>query len=169
MADVAQMPGVWQQLKLVCGLRWHILRNGLRRKNNRWDLIGMVWAVFLSALLVLGSCFAFYAGTYQFLAKNRPQWMALLFWALFVWWQIFPIFVVGFGVNFEFKKLLRFPLSMRAFYLLGLGYGLADFAALSSIAWIISMLAGAMSAQASVVPMLRRCVNDPDKSPRSKL
>jgi ABC-2 type transport system permease protein len=154
VADVAQMPGVWQQLKLVCGLRWHILRNGLQRKNNRWDLIGMVWAVFLSALLVLGSCFAFYAGTYQFLVKNRPQWMALLFWGLFVWWQVVPIFVVGFGVNFEFKKLLRFPLSMRAFYLLGLGYGLADFAALSSIAWIISMLAGAMRAQASVVPVL---------------
>ena len=154
MADVAQMPGVWQQLKLIGGLRWHILRNGLRRKNNRWDLIGMIWAVFFGGLLVLGSCFAFYAGTYEFLAKNRPQWMALLFWGLFVWWQIFPILVVGFGANFEFKTLLRFPLSMRAFYLLGLGYGLADFAALSSIAWIISMLAGALTARASVVPVL---------------
>jgi ABC-2 type transport system permease protein len=154
VADVAQMPGVWQQLKLVCGLRWHILRNGLRRKNNRWDLIGMVWAVLFSALLVLGLCFAFYAGTYEFLAKNRPQGMALLFWGLLVWWQVFPIFVMGFGANFEFKKLLRFPLSMRAFYLLGLGYGLADFAALSSIAWIIAMLAGAMRARPSVVPAL---------------
>jgi ABC-2 type transport system permease protein len=154
VADVAQMPGVWQQLKLVGGLRWHILRNGLRRKNNRWDLIGMVWAAFFSALLVLGLCFAFYAGTYEFLAKNRPQWMALLFWGLFVWWQIFPLFAVGFGANFEFKTLLRFPLSRRAFYLLGLGYGLADLAALSSIAWILSMLAGAMTARASVVPVL---------------
>jgi ABC-2 type transport system permease protein len=148
------MPGVWQQLKLVCGLRWHILRNGLRRKNNRWDLIGMIWAGFFSAVLVVGLCFAFYAGTYEFLVKNRPQWIALLFWGLFVWWQVFPLFVVGFGANFEFKKLLRFPLSMRAFYLLGLGYGLADFAALSSIVWIISMLAGAMAARTSVVPVL---------------
>jgi len=148
------MPGVWQQLKLIGGLRWRILRNGLRRKNNRWDLIGMIWAVFFGGVLVLGLCFAFYAGTCEFLAKNRPQWMALLFWGLFVWWQIFPIFVVGLGANFEFKTLLRFPLSLRAFYLLGLGYGLADFAALSSIAWIISMLAGAVTARASVVPVL---------------
>ena len=154
MADVAQMPGVWQQLKLIGGLRWHILRNGLRRKNNRWDLIGMIWAGFISAVLVLGLCFVFYEGTYAFLVKNRPQWIALLFWGLFVWWQVVPIFAAGFGANFEFKKLLRFPLSMPAFYLLGLGYGLADFAALSSIAWIISMLAGALAARASVVPAL---------------
>ena len=154
MADVAQMPGVWQQLKLIGGLRWHILRNGLRRKNNRWDLIGMIWAGFFSAVLVLSLCFVFYEGTYASLEKNHPQWIALLFWGLFVWWQVFPIFAAGFGANFEFKKLLRFPLSMRAFYLLGLGYGLADFAALSSIAWIISMLAGAMAARPSVVPAL---------------
>lgn len=154
MADVVQMPGVRQQLKLVAGLRWNILRNSLRRKNNRWDLIGMLWAGIASALLVVGLCFAFYIGTYEFLVKNRPQWIALLFWGLFLWWQVFPIFVAGFGANFEFKTLLRFPLSMRAFYLLGLGYGLADFAALSSIGWIISMVAGAMAARASVVPVL---------------
>jgi ABC-2 type transport system permease protein len=154
VVDVAQMPGVWQQLKLIGGLRWHILRNGLRRKNNRWDLIGMIWVGFFSAVLVLSLCFVFYEGTYASLVKNRPQWIALLFWGLFVWWQVFPIFAAGFGANFEFKNMLRFPLSMRAFYLLGLGYGLADFAALSSIAWIISMLAGAMAARASVVPAL---------------
>ena len=154
MADVAQMPSVWQQLKLIGGLRWHILRNGLRRKNNRWDLIGMIWAAVFGGALVFGTCFGFYAGTYEFLTKNRPQWIALLFWGLFVWWQVFPLFAAGFGANFEFKTLLRFPLSMRAFYLLGMGYGLADFAAVSSIAWIISMLVGATVARASVVPVL---------------
>jgi hypothetical protein len=154
MADVAALPGVWQQLQLVAGLRFKILRNGLQRKNNRWDLIGMVWAGIVSAVLIFGLCFAFFAGTYEFLLKNRPQWIGLLYWGLFLWWQVFPIFVAGFGANFEFKKLLRFPLSMPAFYLLGLGYGLADFAALSSISWILSMLAGAMAARPSVVPVL---------------
>lgn len=154
MADVVDMPGVGQQLKLIAGLRWNILRNSLRRKNNRWDLIGMVWVGILSALLVFGLCFAFFAGTYEFLLRNRAPYIGFLFWALFLWWQVFPIFVAGFDANFEFKTLLRFPLGMRAFYLLGLGYGLADFAALSSISWILSMLAGAMAARANVVPVL---------------
>ena len=154
MADVVQMPGVVEQIKLVAGLRWRILRNGLRRKNNRWDLIGMVWVGLFSGLMVVGLALAFYAGGYEFIARGRAGWMALLYWAIFVWWQIFPLFVAGFGSNFEFATLLRFPLSLRAFYLLGLGYGLVDFGAVSSILWILAMLAGAASARTDVVPAM---------------
>ena len=148
------MPGVVEQIKLVAGLRWRILRNGLRRKNNRWDLIGMVWVGLFSGLMVVGLALAFYAGGYEFIARGRAGWMALLYWAIFVWWQIFPLFVAGFGSNFEFATLLRFPLSLRAFYLLGLGYGLVDFGAVSSILWILAMLAGAASARTDVVPAM---------------
>ena len=154
MADVVQMPGVVEQIKLVAGLRWRILRNGLRRKNNRWDLIGMVWVGLFSGLMVVGLALAFYAGGYEFIARGRAGWMALLYWAIFVWWQLFPLFVAGFGSNFEFATLLRFPLSLRAFYLLGLGYGLVDFGAVSSMLWILAMLAGAASARTDVVPAM---------------
>src|SRR5208283_4687313 len=81
-------------------------------------------------------------------------WIALLFWALFLWWQVFPIFVAGFGASFEFKNLLRFPLSLRAFYLLGLGYGFADFAAVSSICWMGAMLVAALVSRISILPAL---------------
>jgi len=154
VADVAQLPNVREQLKLVAGLRWGLLKNGLRKKNSRWDLIGMIVATLASGLLVIGLCFGFYAGAYFFLTKNHANWFALLFWALFLWWQVFPIFVAGFGANFEFKNLLRFPLSLRAFYLLGLGYGFADFAAVSSICWMASMAVGAAVARFRVVPAL---------------
>lgn len=154
MADVIEMPGLVEQIRLVAGLRWRILKNSLRRKNNRWDLIGMVWVGIFSGLLVAGLSFAFFAGGYEFILKGRASWMALLYWAIFLWWQLFPMFVAGFGSNFEFATLLRFPLSLRAFYLLGLGYGLADFGAVSSILWILSMLAGAARARAGVVPAM---------------
>src|ERR1700757_1244602 len=148
------MPGVAEQIKLVAGLRWRILRNSLRRKNNRWDLIGMVWVGIASGLLVAGLSLAFFAGGYEFIAKGRASWMALLYWLIFLWWQVFPMFVAGFGSNFEFATLLRFPLSLRAFYLLGRGYGLSDFAAISSVFWIFSMIVGAARAQLSIVPIM---------------
>jgi ABC-2 type transport system permease protein len=154
VADVIEMPGVVEQIKLVAGLRWRILRNSLRRKNNRWDLVGMVWVGIASALLVAGLSLAFFAGGYEFIVRGRASWMALLYWAIFLWWQLFPMFVAGFGSHFEFATLLRFPLSLRAFYLLGLGYGFADFGAVSSILWILSMLAGAARARAGVVPAM---------------
>ena len=48
MADVARLPGVFEQIRLVAGVRWLILKNGLRKKNNVWDLIGMIWVGIVS-------------------------------------------------------------------------------------------------------------------------
>lgn len=154
MADVIRMPGVREQLKLVAGLRWSLLRNNLQRKSNRWDLVGMILVATASAAVVVGLCVAFYAGAYFFLTKGRASWMELLYWAIFLWWQAVPILVAGFGANFEFRSLLRFPLSLRAFYILGLGYGFADFAAVSSICWIASMLVAAAVGRVELLPVM---------------
>lgn len=154
MADVVQMPGVKEQLRLIAGLRWSLLRNHLQRRNNRWDLVGIVFAAISSSVLVLGLCAAFYAGTYAFLIKGKPGWTAMLFWAIFFWWQVVPIFVAGFGANFEFRNLLRFPLSLRTFYILGVGYGFADFAAVSSLCWISSVLAAVATVRLQLLPVM---------------
>jgi ABC-2 type transport system permease protein len=154
MADLVQLPGLWEQIRLVAGLRWRIMKNGLRQKQKRWDLVAMIWVSIVGAGITFGGCFGFYMGGYEFLTTNRAGWLPFLYWIIFLWWQVFPIFVAGFGADFEFSGLLRFPLSMRAFYLLGLGYGLSDLAAVSSIFWVSSMLAGAARARVSVLPVM---------------
>ncbi len=154
MADVMHSVSVFEQIRLVAGLRWRILRNSLRKKNNRLDLIGLIFAGILSSILVIGFCFAFYAGAYAFVSQGRLEWMALLFWAIFLFWQVFPVFVAGFGANFEFRTLLRFPLSRRAFYMIGLAYGFADFSALASLCWLLAMTAGAAVAKPAVLPAM---------------
>jgi hypothetical protein len=154
VADVAQLPGVWEQIRLVAGLRWRILANNLRKKHNQWDLIGMIFAGIFGGLFVLGLCVAFCFGTYTFLSGGHEAWIALLFWGIFLFWQLFPIFTAGFGVGFEFRTLLRFPLSLRAFYVIGLAYGFADFAAIASICWLTAMILGAAVADASVLPAM---------------
>ena len=154
MADVAQLPGVWQQIRLVAGLRWQVLGNSLRKKHNQWDLIGMVVASVFATLAVLGVSVGFGVGAYTLLSSGRETWVALLFWAIFLFWQLFPIFTAGFGAGFEFRTLLRFPLSLRAFYLIGLAYGLADFAAVASICWLIAMSIGIAFANPGVLPAM---------------
>ena len=154
MADVTPSVNVPEQIRLVAGLRWRILRNSLRKKNSRLDWIGLVVTSVLSGIFVCGLCFAFYAGGYAFLSQGHLEWMAFLFWRIFLFWQIFPIFVTGFGVTFEFRTLLRFPLSLRAFYIIGLAYGFADFSALASICWLLSMTAGAVVAKPGVLPAM---------------
>ncbi|HUI50190.1 MAG TPA: hypothetical protein VLX60_00335 [Terriglobales bacterium] len=159
MADVVGLPGVKEQLRLIIGLRWNLLKNTLQRKNSRWDFIGVVIGAVSSSLAVLGISVAFFLGTEAFLDKYRVEWISLLFWALFVWWQVIPIFVAGFGANFEFRGLLRFPLSLRTFYILGLAYGFADFAAVSALCWITAMTGAVMRTRIEVLPaMLLVCL-----------
>ncbi len=154
MADVTPSVNVLEQTRLVAGLRWRILRNSLRKKNSRLDLIGLVVTGVLSGIFVIGLCFAFYAGGYAFLSQGHLEWMAFLFWGIFLFWQIFPIFVTGFGATFEFRTLLRFPLNLRAFYIIGLAYGFADFSALASICWLLSITAGAAVAKPGLLPAM---------------
>jgi hypothetical protein len=154
MADVIHSPGVLEQIRLVTALRWRLLRNSLRKKNSRLDLIGVILIGVLGGIFVIGLCFAFYAGAYAFLSTGRPGWIALLFWGIFLFWQVFPIFVAGFGANFEFRSLLRFPLNLSAFYVIGLAYGLADFSAVASVCWLIAMTVGATAANVQVLPTM---------------
>ena len=154
MADVTHPVRVFEQIRLVAGLRWRILRNSLRKKNNRLDLIGLIFTGVFGSIMVLGLCIAFYVGAYASLSQGRPEWMALLFWGIFLFWQIFPVLVAGFGANFEFRTLLRFPLSLRAFYIIGLAYGFADFSALASVCWLLAMTAGATVAKPGVFPAM---------------
>jgi ABC-2 type transport system permease protein len=154
MADVAHPIGILTQIRLVAGLRWRILRNSLRKKNTRLDLLGLILLGALSGIFVLGLCFAFSAGAYTFLSGNHPERIAFLFWAILLFWQIFPIFVAGFGASFEFRTLLRFPLSRGAFYLISLAYGLADFSAIASVCWLVSMTLGVAAANLRVLPLM---------------
>jgi ABC-2 type transport system permease protein len=152
LADVGGKLGVAGQIRLVAELRWRILRNHLRRKNSKLDLIGLIWAGIVSSIMVVGLSFAFCWGAYISLSTGQFGWLILLFWSIFLFWQVFPIFVAGFGATFEFRTLLRFPLSLTAFYLVGLAYGLADFAAVASLCWLLAITIGAGIANPALLP-----------------
>jgi len=154
MADLAGPISLADQIRLVAGLRWRMLINGLRKKNNVLDLIGMGFVSFFGLLLVIGPSFGFYFAGYSFVSEGRLQWLAVPFWIIFVFWQAIPVFAAGFGSRFEFRTLLRFPFSPSAFYLIGLAYGLADFPALASICWLLVMTAGATVAKPGVLPIM---------------
>jgi hypothetical protein len=151
VADVAGRTSVLEQIRLIAGLRWKILRNHLRRKNNWLDLIGMIAAVFWGGVLIIGLSLAFGYGAYGALSSGRSIWLTLLFLAVLVFWQIIPLFVAGFGITFEFRTLLRFPLKLSAFYLIALSYGFADFAPIASVCWLIAMTIGAGMARPSAL------------------
>jgi hypothetical protein len=154
VAGVAQPIGILKQIGLVAGLRWRMLHNNLRRKQNRLDLLGLIIVGVLACAVVLGVCFALFEGAYDFVSSARTTWLGLFFWAIFLWWQLSPIVVAGFGVSFDFRRLLRFPVSFGTFYVIALAYGLADFTGLAAVCWLASVVTGAASAKLSLLPSL---------------
>ena len=154
MADVIAPIGILAQIRAVAGLRRRILRNGLRRRSKRLDLLGVIFVSIFGGIFVSGLCFAFFAAAYAFLSQGRAAWISLLFWGIFVFWQFFPIFSAGFGAGFEFRSMLRFPLNLTAFYIISLVYGLADFSAIASVCWLVSMTLGAAAAKPAVLPAM---------------
>jgi ABC-2 type transport system permease protein len=154
MADLAPGVSLREQILLVAGLRWRILRNSMRRKNNVADLVGMIFVSLAAAGLIMGPSFALYFAGSSFVTAGRLRWLPLPFWGIFIFWQIFPVFAMSFGSGFQFRTLLRFPLSAGAFYLIGLAYGLADFPAIASICWLLALTAGAGSTMPSLLPVM---------------
>jgi hypothetical protein len=154
MADVIRPVSLAEQIRLVAKLRWRILVNSVRKKNSALDLVGMIFVSLFGAILVIGPCFLFGFSGYSLVSGGKLQWLALPFWAIFIFWQIIPIFAVGFGTSFDFRSLLRFPFDGTAFYLIGLAYGLADFPAMASVSWLLSLSAGATAARPALLPIL---------------
>ena len=154
MADVVRLPGLLEQIRLVAGLRWRILRNSMKTKGPRWDLIGLIVSSVFGIVFVIGLSFAFYAGTVAFLQGGKEKWIGLLYWAIFLWWQVMPIFVAGVSPTFSFRSLLRFPLKFSAFYVISLAYGLADSAAVAALCWILAMAAGAATVRPELLPVM---------------
>jgi ABC-2 type transport system permease protein len=154
VADVARLPGLAEQIWLVTGLRWRILRNNLKNKQRIWDMVGVVISSIMGFLLVVGIAIGVFAGTISFLQNHHEARMSLFFWGIFLWWQVMPIFVAGFSPSFSFRSLLRFPMSFVAFYLIGIAYGLADSAALSSIVWLLTMTLATAIVNLSLLPAM---------------
>jgi ABC-2 type transport system permease protein len=152
VADVTCGPGILAQIRLVAELRWRVLRNLIRKRNSRLDLLGLAWAALFAGVFVIGLCWLFWWAAYFSVSRGHLGWLLLLFWSVCLFWQVFPVFVAGFGAPFEFRTLLRFPLRFSAFYIIGLAYGLADFAAVCGTCWLLSVAVGVGTAKLILVP-----------------
>ena len=161
MADLeaGSGPRLLEQIRIVSWLRWRVLRNNLRKKSRRWDMIGFAISGIVGSVFVAGVSVAIFLGTRALLANHLERYLGLLFLALLLWWQVFPVMIAGFSPQFEFRSLLRFPLKLSAFYLIALAYGLADSAAIAAVIWMLAMVTATLFSQPSAAPaMLLACL-----------
>ena len=154
MADVARPLGIGRQIGLIAALRWQIFRNALRQRGAKLELLTLILSGLFGALAVFGIAFGFGAGAFFMVSSGHYAFLTFLFWAVFVAWQLLPIFFAGFTTQFDGRNLLRFPLSPTAFFTISLTYGLADPTALGAIVWLAAITIGASLARADLLPAM---------------
>lgn len=85
--------------------------------------------IFVGSLLLGGGAAGATAlgiGARMFVEQGRIEWIALLLWSVFVFWQLFPIMGSVFTETLDLSDLLRFPLAYRSYFFVRLAYGAFD-------------------------------------------
>ena len=114
------------QYRALAAMRWSMFRNSLRSTQGAIELGARSIATIFYVLMGLGMAAGIGAGAYAIAAGGKWAILPVLFWVLFVMWQVVPVTLASFQEHFDLDSLLRFPVGFGAFFLLHLIFGLVD-------------------------------------------
>jgi ABC-2 type transport system permease protein len=140
------------QLLAVAELRWRMFSNSLRTRHGKMELASRLIVSLAFAAGGLGGLAGMGFGAYYFVADNKPEYLAILLWSVFFFWQVFPLMATAFTNNPDSSELLRFPLTYRSYFLIRLAYGSFDPAAALGCMWLVGMLIGITAARTALFP-----------------
>lgn len=140
------------QLTAIAWLRWRLFANALRTTRGQVELLSRILISFAFAIGGLGGAALMGAGAFFFLSTGKPEMLAILLWAIFFFWQVFPVMSTAFTDNPDSSDLLRFPLSYASYFLVRLAYGAFDPASALGSLWSFGILVGVGFAKPAVLP-----------------
>jgi ABC-2 type transport system permease protein len=144
--------GVSAQLSAIAELRWRMFVNRLRSKRGKLELVSRI---VVTSGFAVGGFAGFAAATglsYFFVSQGKPELVAILLWAVFLFWQFFPVMATAFTNNPDSSDLLRFPLSYRSYFLVRLVYGFFDPASALGSVGLLGVLLGVTVARPFLFP-----------------
>jgi ABC-2 type transport system permease protein len=145
-------PEVSTQLSAIAELRWRMFVNRLRSKRGKMELASRI---IVTAAFSLGGFGGFAAATgtsWYVVSQGQPEYLALVLWPIFFFWQVFPVMATAFTNNPDSSELLRFPLTYRSFFLIRLAYGYFDPASALGSAAVFGVLLGTTFARPALFP-----------------
>jgi ABC-2 type transport system permease protein len=140
------------QLLAIANLRWRMFVNGLRSKRGKMELASRI---IVTGAFALGGVGGFAAATgfaWYFVSQGKAEFLAVLLWPIFFFWQFFPVMATAFTNNPDSSDLLRFPLSYRSFFLIRLAYGFFDPASALGSVGLLGILLGVTAARPLLFP-----------------
>ena len=88
------------QLRAIAQLRWRLTVNSLRSVRGQLNLLSRVLGGFMVLSVGGGGATAmFFIGLWA--TTKDPGWLALPFWIIFLFWQVFPVLATAFAQNLD--------------------------------------------------------------------
>jgi ABC-2 type transport system permease protein len=140
------------QFTAIAGLRWHLFVNALRTTRGKLELLSQIAIGFAFAIGGLGGAFGMGIAASIMISAGKPELLALLFWFVFFFWQLFPIMTTAFGGTADASTLLRFPLSYRSYFLIRIAFGAFDPATAVGTLWSLGILFGVGFSRPRLLP-----------------
>ena len=142
MAGLASSPEMRGQLAAIARVRWQLFVNGLRTIRGRLEVVARGIIFLMLAIAGLGGSLALGVAAWYFVSQGKVEWIAILLWPLFLFWQLFPVMASAFTENVDSSNLLRFPLSFPSYFLIRLVYGSLDPSTIIGGMWLLGVSLG---------------------------
>jgi ABC-2 type transport system permease protein len=140
------------QIAAIAKVRWRLFVNSLRTLHGRLDLVSRAFIGLGFVFAGFGGAFGLGTAAWYFVSSDRAEWLALLLWPVFTFWQLFPVLATAFTDNLDSSNLLRFPLSYPTFFAIRLAYGSLDPATALGSLWLTGIALGIGYARLRLLP-----------------
>jgi ABC-2 type transport system permease protein len=130
------------QFAAIARVRWQLFVNSLRTIRGRLEMASRVMIGLWFFMGGVGGAIVLAVFSYFFLVRDQAEWIAVLLWIVFLFWQLFPVMASALSENFDSSNLLRFPLSYRSFFLVRLVYGSLGPGTALGMLWLLGILVG---------------------------
>ena len=114
------------QYGALARMRWVMFRNMIRSTRGALELGARIVTSIVFCAIGLGIATGLGAGAYAMVSHGGWKFLPILFWSVFVVWQVVPLTIASFQQQFDIAGLLRFPVSFGTFFVLNLLFGLID-------------------------------------------
>ena len=140
------------QLATIAWLRWRLFVNSLRSRRGKLELASRIIVSVVFGLGAIGGAVGTGAGAWYCVSSGKPEFLALLLWPVFFFWQAFPLMATAFTNNPDSSDLLRFPLTYQSYFLVRLAYGSFDPATALGSTWCVAITIGIAIAKPVLLP-----------------
>ncbi len=136
----------------IAELRWRMFVNGLRSRRGKMELVSRI---LVTAAFAIGGFGGFATATgfsWYFVSQGQSEYLAVLFWPILFFWQVFPVMATAFTNNPDSSELLRFPLNYPEYFAMRLAYGFFDPASALGCCGLLGILLGVSVARPALFP-----------------